>query len=290
MPSASHEELRLLAVVGLSPGATPDEIREARKIQARIAHSDRMAGESEKVRQAAETRMKDVNAACDRLLEIAREREAQMPRQRQAGEQAAAERQAQERAAREQAAREQAARERRANEQVALAQQKPSRACRDIPGAILMLGNAGVALALRGSYGGRLPSLPPVVFVPLALVLAWTLTRGRRWDSDVAYNAYVLFLTIIFLLSGLFSVISGIGVIVSDDFGPLFFLQVVSLAITTKRQLSLRSKDKLGEEFRGGRILLSMYVAIALGMASLVAQYLSCSALPWLGNVGMFCG
>src|SRR5262249_40601462 len=74
-------------------------------------------GEPEIVRQAAERRLQAVNAACDRLLTIARERAAQTVLERNAAEYEAREhaaREARKREARERGAREREAREREA--------------------------------------------------------------------------------------------------------------------------------------------------------------------------------
>ncbi len=97
-----EDELRLLGVVGLRPGATVTDIERARKELSKFFHPDRYQGESENLRATASRRMADVNAACDKLIEISREREAAEAKRQQEKESANSPRQA--RSAQEQAA------------------------------------------------------------------------------------------------------------------------------------------------------------------------------------------
>jgi hypothetical protein len=56
------------AVLGLSPTATLDEVRAARRRLAKELHPDRHAGDAEAARAVAERRMQEVNAAFDRAV------------------------------------------------------------------------------------------------------------------------------------------------------------------------------------------------------------------------------
>jgi hypothetical protein len=155
---ATHsEEHVLLAVVGLSPDAGLDDVKRARQLQARLVHPDRMRDRPEDERRAALQRMQDVNAACDRLIEIIRDREAHAEREqavtrdRQAREreaQAAREREAS-RQREATAARERAAGAVRAREDARrreVAREREAQAVRDRPViALICFGAAAVS-------------------------------------------------------------------------------------------------------------------------------------------------
>ena len=56
-----------LEVLGLGAGATPQEINAAYKRMARTYHPDKVAGEALEVREFAEEKMKEINAAYSEL-------------------------------------------------------------------------------------------------------------------------------------------------------------------------------------------------------------------------------
>ena len=56
-----------LEVLGLGAGATPQEISAAYKRMARTYHPDKVAGETPEVREFAEEKMKEINAAYSEL-------------------------------------------------------------------------------------------------------------------------------------------------------------------------------------------------------------------------------
>ncbi len=56
-----------LAVLGLEAGASPEEIATAYRRMAHTYHPDKVAGESREVREYAERRMKEINAAYSEL-------------------------------------------------------------------------------------------------------------------------------------------------------------------------------------------------------------------------------
>ncbi|CAA9428869.1 MAG: hypothetical protein AVDCRST_MAG01-01-2763 [uncultured Rubrobacteraceae bacterium] len=56
-----------LEVLGLGAGASPEEIAAAYKRMARTYHPDKVAGEAQEVREFAEDKMKEINAAYSEL-------------------------------------------------------------------------------------------------------------------------------------------------------------------------------------------------------------------------------
>ena len=56
-----------LEVLGLGAGASPEEINAAYKRMARTYHPDKVAGEAQEVREFAEEKMKEINAAYSEL-------------------------------------------------------------------------------------------------------------------------------------------------------------------------------------------------------------------------------
>jgi hypothetical protein len=55
-------------LLGLSVGASKDEVGQKRRDCADVLHPDKLGGKSERARNAAEQQLKVINAACDRLL------------------------------------------------------------------------------------------------------------------------------------------------------------------------------------------------------------------------------
>ena len=56
-----------MEVLGLGAGASPQEINAAYKRMARTYHPDKVAGEAQEVREYAEEKMKEINAAYSEL-------------------------------------------------------------------------------------------------------------------------------------------------------------------------------------------------------------------------------
>jgi hypothetical protein len=59
-------------VLGIAPGATPQQVRDAHRQLARVLHPDRLAGATDAERRLAERRMREVNVAWTTLSDPAR--------------------------------------------------------------------------------------------------------------------------------------------------------------------------------------------------------------------------